>query len=67
MSEIIKTDLTGECNKMQEKLAEQLSCAQAEIARLERCIARNEGIIKGLAYAVRCNGVSGSEVGRFEG
>lgn len=25
MSEIIKTDLTGECNKMQEKLAEQLS------------------------------------------
>lgn len=68
MSEITKGDIT-QYVEMQERIAElenQLSGARAENARLARCIARKDGIIKGLAYAIRCNGVSGNEIGGFE-
>lgn len=69
MSEIIKSQLEKEYAEMQERiltLESQLSETKAENARLERCIARKDGIIKGLAYSVRCNGVSGSEIGGLE-
>lgn len=69
MSEIIKSHLIEESEKMQDRIKTlelQLRDAREENARLEKCIANKDGIIKGLAYAVRCNGVSGNEVGGLE-
>jgi len=51
-----------ECeNKELKKQVQELSC---HIQYKEREIARIEGRIAGLEFAIRCNGVSGAEVGK---
>lgn len=51
-----------ECeNKDLKKQVQELSC---HIQYKEREIARLEGRIVGLEFAIRCNGVSGAEVGK---
>ena len=51
-----------ECeNKELKKQVQELSC---HIQYKEREIARLEGRIAGLEFAIRCNGVSGAEVGK---
>lgn len=69
MSEFIKSRATDEFVDMQTRIAaleHQLRDAREENAMLRNCMANKDGIIKGLAYAVRCNGVSGNEVGGLE-
>ena len=48
-------------NKDLKKQVQELSC---HIQYKEREIARLEGRIVGLEFAIRCNGVSGAEVGK---
>ena len=48
-------------NKNIKKQVQELSC---HIQYKEREIARLEGRIAGLEFAIRCNGVSGAEVGK---
>ena len=48
-------------NKDLKKQVQELSC---HIQYKEREIARLEGRIAGLEFAIRCNGVSGAEVGK---
>jgi len=51
-----------ECeNKDLKKQVQELGC---HIQYKEREIARLEGRIAGLEFAIRCNGVSGAEVGK---
>lgn len=51
-----------ECENKELKMqVKELSC---HIQYKEREIARLEGRIAGLEFAIRCNGVSGSEVGK---
>lgn len=51
-----------ECvNKELKNQVQELSC---HIQYREKEIARLEGRIAGLEFAIRCNGVSGAEVGR---
>ena len=51
-----------ECeNKELKKQVQELSC---HIQYKESVIARLEGHIVGLEFAIRCNGVSGAEVGK---
>ena len=51
-----------ECENKELKMqVEELSC---HIQYKEREIARLEGRIAGLEFAIRCNGVSGAEVGK---
>lgn len=53
-------ELEGE-NKELKKQVQELSC---HVQYKEREIARLEGRIAGLEFAIRCNGVSGAEVGK---
>jgi len=53
-------ELEGE-NKELKMQVQELSC---HIQYKEREIARLEGRIAGLEFAIRCNGVSGAEVGK---
>ena len=53
-------ELEGE-NKESKMQVQELSC---HIQYKEREIARLEGRIAGLEFAIRCNGVSGAEVGK---
>ena len=48
-------------NKDLKKQVQELSC---HIQYKESVIARLEGRIAGLEFAIRCNGVSGAEVGK---
>ena len=48
-------------NKELKKQVQELSC---HIQYKESVIARLEGRIAGLEFAIRCNGVSGAEVGK---
>lgn len=51
-----------ECENKELKMqVKELSC---HIQYREKEIARLEGRISGLEFAIRCNGVSGAEVGR---
>ena len=59
-SEQINRELECE-NKDLKKQVQELSC---HIQYKEREIARLEGRIAGLEFAIRCNGVSGAEVGK---
>lgn len=43
-------------------IEQQLESAKAEIQYLSSKIDRLQGVIEGLKYGLRCNGVSGGEV-----
>ena len=51
-----------ELNKQIKELQEKNGCMNDEIEFKSNYIARLEGYIQGLEFAIRCNGVSGAEV-----
>ena len=51
-------------NRQNEELKKQVQELGCHVQYKEREIARLEGRIAGLEFAIRCNGVSGAEVGK---
>lgn len=59
----IARDLRGE-PVASDELMQQNEELKAHINHLQERLARDEGMIDGLVFALRCNGISGAEVQR---
>ena len=64
-NEETKINYEGEYNRLLEEngqLHEEIECLRNDIRVNESYQAELEGVIEGLKFALRCNGISGSEV-----